>query len=299
MSKYHFPDLLDRDDREKAFYDFVNERRRIYALRQSGAPPPWTSDPALSRWRFTNVERERDAGTIWLLDRLQRVTSLEERVLQVVAYRCAWSQSTVFGQNGGLPRLADDPLSYWSDWYWSWHGLRPVSRPYTAPSNPMSGHLVESLYVIMHQYRDALGGGLARRVGGQSFRRAFDELEKVSTGTRGFFAYQSALDLVHAGDVRDPDDWAHAGPGAVPSLNWITLGPGYTDKQYEDRGMANVAALGQLRQDLGGHNAGARLTLHHAEHALCEFGKYCVGMKCAVDPTHLRGGHTITLRAYP
>lgn len=297
MTKYHFPNLPDRDDRERAFYDFVNERRRIYRARANGAASPWTSDPALSCYRFTNVEREHDRGTRWLLGQLQGVSSLEERILQVVAYRCAQSARTVFDAVGHLPRLTDDLLLYWSDWYASWQGLRPLPIPYSAPSNPMTGHLVDALYPITEQYRDAVGGGLARRVAGRSLREVFDELENVSTGTRRFFAYQCALDLVHARDARDPDDWACIGPGTMPPLNWITLGPGYMDEQYEHAGLATVTALDLLRQDQGGHNHGARLTLHHAEHALCEFRKYCVALEWLKNQH--RPSHATALRTYP
>jgi hypothetical protein len=50
----------------QAFFDFINERHRIWCLRNNGLPRPWTDDPVLLDWSFTNVFRELDTGTIAL-----------------------------------------------------------------------------------------------------------------------------------------------------------------------------------------------------------------------------------------
>src|SRR5271165_5772463 len=39
---------------------WVKERNAIYAARQERKPAPWTSDPVLSQYKFTNVFRELD-----------------------------------------------------------------------------------------------------------------------------------------------------------------------------------------------------------------------------------------------
>ena len=41
---------------------FAAERHRIYLRRITGQPHPWTSDPVLSSYRFTNVFRAADRG---------------------------------------------------------------------------------------------------------------------------------------------------------------------------------------------------------------------------------------------
>lgn len=66
---------------------FVGERQRIwwrrFVLRR---PPPWTSDKALHTWRFTNIQRELDAGTVYLMDNLLGPWR-EETVFSVLLYR--------------------------------------------------------------------------------------------------------------------------------------------------------------------------------------------------------------------
>ena len=45
---------------------FAVERHRVYLRRQAGDPYPWTDDPILKEWRFTNVYRELDTVTDWI-----------------------------------------------------------------------------------------------------------------------------------------------------------------------------------------------------------------------------------------
>jgi hypothetical protein len=49
------------------FLAFVVERHRIWEQRQAGAPQPWTEDPILANFKFTNVFRILDPGTQFLV----------------------------------------------------------------------------------------------------------------------------------------------------------------------------------------------------------------------------------------
>ena len=40
------------------FYDWINERHAIYLARVRGDSPPWTQDPILREYKFTNPFRE-------------------------------------------------------------------------------------------------------------------------------------------------------------------------------------------------------------------------------------------------
>lgn len=50
---------------ENRFFAYARERHEIYLRRKSGAPAPWTEDPILRKYRFTNVFRELDRTTLW------------------------------------------------------------------------------------------------------------------------------------------------------------------------------------------------------------------------------------------
>lgn len=54
---------LDLENPVAAFFDFCRERESVRALRESGAPAPWSEDPIFQQGRFLNVFREDDRGS--------------------------------------------------------------------------------------------------------------------------------------------------------------------------------------------------------------------------------------------
>lgn len=70
------------------FFEFARARHQIYLDRQAGRPAPWTEDPILSRYRFTNVFRELDATTVWFRDRVRDpMRSSPHALLATVVFR--------------------------------------------------------------------------------------------------------------------------------------------------------------------------------------------------------------------
>lgn len=53
------------EDPTARFFAYARERHAIFLRRQQGKTAPWTEDPILQKYRFTNVFREMDATTIW------------------------------------------------------------------------------------------------------------------------------------------------------------------------------------------------------------------------------------------
>lgn len=64
--------MTDPAEERAALWEFVVERDAIRLRRESGMAPPWTSDPTLRDYHFTNVHRRLDPGTRWLLDLVAR-----------------------------------------------------------------------------------------------------------------------------------------------------------------------------------------------------------------------------------
>ena len=52
--------------------EFMEARHEIYLARANGLPAPWTDDPILRTYSFTNVYRELDRTTIWIKDHWRR-----------------------------------------------------------------------------------------------------------------------------------------------------------------------------------------------------------------------------------
>jgi hypothetical protein len=52
--------------RVEPFLAFIIERETIRVLKERGDLPPWTADPILQAWSFTNIHREDDRTTRWI-----------------------------------------------------------------------------------------------------------------------------------------------------------------------------------------------------------------------------------------
>ena len=50
-----------------AFWRFAAERQRVFWRRAVGLPPPWTTDPVLGAYKFTNAYRASDRMSQYLI----------------------------------------------------------------------------------------------------------------------------------------------------------------------------------------------------------------------------------------
>ena len=84
-----FTDSLDAPP-PKAVRDFlkmVMTREAIRAKRAAGAPWPWSADPVLNTYKFTNVKREHDRATAWL--RAEWTAARPDADARAVLFNCA------------------------------------------------------------------------------------------------------------------------------------------------------------------------------------------------------------------
>lgn len=59
---------FERDGSVKGFFEFLEERQKIYLAKEAGKPRPWTKDPVLRDYFFCNVYREQDTVTKWIAE---------------------------------------------------------------------------------------------------------------------------------------------------------------------------------------------------------------------------------------
>ena len=54
-------------------YHYINERYKIHLLKDIYVQPkPWTDDPILKSFRFTNIRREHDTETKWVIEHIAK-----------------------------------------------------------------------------------------------------------------------------------------------------------------------------------------------------------------------------------
>jgi hypothetical protein len=100
---------------DKLWY-WVKERHAIYPARREGKPSPWTSDPLLSQYKFTNVFRELDRESqacIRIANSGPSLDSFEEQFLRCILFKTFNLDSTWQLLTRGLgeePRLSNFDL---------------------------------------------------------------------------------------------------------------------------------------------------------------------------------------------
>lgn len=92
----------------RRFARYIEERYCIHILKDSEVvKPPYTKDPILQNYRFTNVRREHDTQTKALIKLVStnQTLSFEDKVVNTFLFR-AWNNYETF-KFFGLPKCAD------------------------------------------------------------------------------------------------------------------------------------------------------------------------------------------------
>src|SRR6266496_4011253 len=95
MTRMTLENIRDRGWNTKQlylFWNFVCERHHIWNRRVlDGMSPPWTGDPILNQYFFTNVYRQLDKGTIYYFQQVIRGheedASLNDLIFNTLIYR--------------------------------------------------------------------------------------------------------------------------------------------------------------------------------------------------------------------
>lgn len=261
------------------FWHWINERHAIYVRRQAGESKPWTDDHILQRYKFTNVFRQLDTGTVWLtehwLDQKWRTKALTHSAMaldmklllfNICLYRhINWWETA-------------DRLGYTTKWShrifvtimekWLHEGLHVWTGAHIIRSRDGLTK-AESVAITM----DDLWGlkeelfMIAR--GTKSLEAVFDRLLQVPF-IGEFLAYEFVSDMRWTPILNDAVDimtWANAGPGAQRGLRRL-----WPDIKASER----LTAMRFLRDEsdrMTGYWV-PDLEMREIEHSLCEFDKY-------------------------
>ncbi len=272
------------------FWWFVCERQRIWHRRVAlDRPSPWTDDRILKSERFTNVYRELDPGTQYVINEiLERDESPQDRIFNVMLYRLVGRKET--HQAIGFQRVDSFDASTMR------HAMRAIrdsgGSPFTA-AYMVSGYTgmgsrdkienVARLFELIASDFESIYQQIQRAT---TAEQVFHVLRSVS-GFGDFLAYQVLVDLTYplvreAGQPLLPfsqDDWARAGPGARRGIALIrgdsTCSDLETMRWLRDAQTVEFDRLGLdfpwLRDDRG---SPVRLTLANIQNCLCEYHKY-------------------------
>lgn len=277
--------------KEAHFWAFIIERHNVYVRRHKlQKPKPWTDDAILRHWKFTNVYRELDAGTKYVIEKLVPIAEISPPlfVFNVFAYR-----------KYNLPRthqllstyLNSESLSagFIDEWDTA-VAIRELEKAikFMAIQSPA--------FILVSQGRTI--PERCKRIE-DIWNRRFEltqQLQAAPTlkdahkvirtvpGMGAFMAYEIVIDLNYSDKVIrfSENDWVNAGPGCVRGLDLIID----WEKTPRFRGVyAEAIRTLMERQTIGRLEAALTydkhpeaemkpFTLRNIEHSLCEFYKY-------------------------
>jgi hypothetical protein len=272
---------------EELFVYWVKEREAIRVKKEAGAPKPWTDDPIFQTYKFTNVRREDDTVSRWIMDNwIKRYDSHPNMwFAMIVARLFNWPPTLDIL---GFPNFNSDKsnVANFADWKdRARHKLKYLrderkekvfTGAYLVSTNGVKMDKID--YILDHVLTPIWERGLSPSQIQNTWSDAPLRLEEYWNhllqfdGLGSFMAGQVIADLKFAFDLENAPDWytwAPLGPGSIRGLNRLYGRP--VDKSLrQDKGLLEIREVQKLIED----QLEWDIPAHNVQNCLCEFDKY-------------------------
>ncbi|KAI0315647.1 hypothetical protein OF83DRAFT_1033200, partial [Amylostereum chailletii] len=267
------------------FFYWVTERHSIHRKRIAGEPAPWTDDPVLQKYAFTNVFRVYDRNTQYVVTHVinRGDPDFRETCFRVILFRMftrigtyemlleafgelTWKDFSIAAYESVLREQDDKGVSLYGHAY-----IMPAPTWARGQKN-YTGHL-QLLQLMM----DVDLPGKLRDV--DQISDGF-YLIHLFPSMGEFLSFQLMLDLNMVKGICLPEDWAICGPGAKSCLKKmfgenISKNFGGALQWLHDHQQEQIVRLGIKRNDYPHlFPSQTYLSFVDIEHALCETEKY-------------------------
>ena len=288
---------------------WILERNRIYIHKEiEKKSSPWTEDPILQTFRFTNVKRWQDRESRWLIENITTNDSLSyiDKIYDCILFR-SWNKGETFdvicGKGITKKDLMDTSLEVFRSrideytkknpnyvWFtnafntggikqtWKYRGrsYKYNLRNRTEYPGPEENIPLRMIYLI----RSCIEERIAERIISSKTAEEVFTILKTIKGCADFLAYQIFVDLTYITEFPfSEDEFVVAGPGCRRGIDFL----------FEKREGSYENALFYLRdhqEDLFGKGTlerefsylpkeNRRLTVMDIENSMCELSKYC------------------------
>jgi len=263
-----------------AYWRFATERQRLFMRRVVGSSPPWTTDPVLERYRFTNAYRAADRVSQYLIRHVlyNGAQAPEEIFFRALLFRLFNRIGTwdALVSHFGIPTISDfQPEIYgrFLDALFE-RGLRLYSAAYIMP-NPQFGFRRKHrnhLQLLDLMLREDVPHRIADA---KSLETVYAILRSYPS-IGAFLGFQFTIDLNYSAFVNFSEmDFVVAGPGARDGIRKCfsdTSGLNETDtiRAVSELREEEFARLGIEFPDLWGRP----LQLIDLQNLFCEIDKY-------------------------
>ncbi len=269
----------------ESFWRFACERQAIFFERLAGATPPWTADPILAQYKFTNAYRASDRVSQYLIRRVIYRDDLpgspEELFFRVILFKLFNKIETweALEQAIGPLTAADYAVGRYSavlaalkrcgqPIYSAAYIMPPGDRSSPGSAVKHEGHL----RLLERMLADALPARIAEA---PSMQRGFELLRSYPM-IGDFLAYQFITDLAYSTIV------------SFSEMEFVAPGPGARDgiqKCFPDRGRVNeqdlIRLIAERQEQEFAHRGlpfrslfGRPLQLIDCQNLFCEIAKY-------------------------
>lgn len=206
----------------QTYWRFAAERQNILLRRLSGEAPPWTEDPVLKRYRFTNIYRVTDRVSQYLVSNVlyDAEWSNEDLFFRCILFKLFNKIETwqMLREEFGELRLANFTPKRWDSFLTDRmkNGIRLYSAAYIMPSG---GKISESP-ARKHSFHlslleQMLMDGLPATIAAAPTMSNVYELLLSYNSIGPFLAFQYTIDLNYSTLTDfDENDFVVAGPGA-------------------------------------------------------------------------------------
>ena len=236
-------------------YNFI-KRRYVIHLRKDvlKKDPPWTTDQVLRDFRFTNIRREHDKESKWVIEHITSNPELsyEDKLLNVILFRLYNKHETA--ELISMPFKFSETPDWNPEWYRSLFEAALVEDPnrvfFTAAfhtvgmKNTLKKVTGESYAPmrILKFIKILINEGLVDDIKACTNQQEVYQTLTDYNGIGRFLAYQFYVDMTYIAEFPfSENEFTVAGPGCVMGLNYL----------YEDRdGMSYEECLFWLRDNL-------------------------------------------------
>lgn len=268
------------------FFNFIFDRHLIYYKKNNGGAYPWTNDLILNKYKFCNVYRQLDKGTVYLWESVRKYKDPGYQRFLIVLYRrfntiqffklIDEAINPVFNVHKAI-EILDKAKQQGHVLFNNAYTLCQV--PFDSRCRPKDKHV--QILLSMESIRKQK---LLNNIDSQSASDLFKYLQFNGHRIGPFLAYQIMQDFYGIGlKINHFNEFTFVGPGALPALKWIfpnCTNPldaclNLTNNQKDFWYILNKKFSKDWYRicDSSIENS-TELSIHNIQNSLCEFRKY-------------------------
>lgn len=261
-------------------FTWVREREEIRKRKDVHHDPlPYTLDQILATYRFCNVRREDDRGTVWIREYIRepfadspylwfmlaiaRQINWPDTLAEMIAHPHAWPKDETFDP-GDLTGALNARQRRGGKLY---TGAYMISAPSTKGADKQQ-YIAETVCGALWDRRDSFAHWFA---GKPTLQGTHERLTR-SNGWGPFMAYQAVVDMRFTRLLNQASDfqtWAAAGPGTIRGLNRLH-GRRVDAALRQEQALSEMRAIYKVVQQ----ETGVAMDFSDVPNILCETDKY-------------------------